>query len=519
MESEEPTPSAAATPTAASSNRTQVIWVSVALFVLTFVAYWFLGPQETTYGFQVSQANNIIHGHLDMTEEYTKNLGVLERVLYDGEGFCLPSNNNRGYDQIENPRITDDCKTYMQHSLGPALIQIPGVLIWGLDLNQTLVSVVFASMTAVVVYLIARKFSDHLLTQLAMTVLVMFGTVLFWVGSNGGVWFFAHTTAVFFVFCCIYATVVMRNPLAAGVCVGAAFMCRPTELMVGIFPVVALSDLWLQKAKPGEQNWQRIKPGPLIDFAIGLMPFILLTMIINYLRFDSPFETGYNYAEQIHQTHLQHVYSHGLLDLQYIKLHPRVVFDQMPLFQKNGPYVLPSWFGLAMWVTSPPLLYSFFVHAKQNRRLAIGGAVSIGLACAFMMTRAISRDLDWLSWWSDWDVPRSVYLAPFWAMIVLAIGLAVRAKDRLVLACWAAIIPIVLSNWIFAATGWSQFGYRYGLDFMPFLWLLTVLAVGKQVKWHHLALIGAAVIVNLWGVLWIYQFEPDHARGWTWVRF
>ena len=77
MASEEPTPSAAATPTAASSNRTQVIWVSVALFVLTFVAYWFLGPQETTYGFQVSQANNIIHGHLDMTEEYTKNLGVL----------------------------------------------------------------------------------------------------------------------------------------------------------------------------------------------------------------------------------------------------------------------------------------------------------------------------------------------------------------------------------------------------------------------------------------------------------
>lgn len=104
-------------------------------------------------------------------------------------------------------------------------------------------------------------------------------------------------------------------------------------------------------------------------------------------------------------------------------------------------------------------------------------------------------------------------------MLVVAIGLAVRAKDRLVLACWATIIPVALANWIFAATGWSQFGYRYGLDFMPFLWLLTVLAVGKQVRWHHLALIAVAVVVNFWGVLWIYQFETRHKWDWTWVRF
>jgi hypothetical protein len=62
---------------------------------VTFLVYWALG-RTGRYDFQLSQANNIIHGHLDMTEEYTRNLRVLERVLYDGQGFCLPVNDPRG---------------------------------------------------------------------------------------------------------------------------------------------------------------------------------------------------------------------------------------------------------------------------------------------------------------------------------------------------------------------------------------------------------------------------------------
>ena len=54
---------------------------------------------------------------------------------------------------------------------------------------------------------------------------------------------------------------------------------------------------------------------------------------------------------------------------------------------------------------------------------------------------------------------------------------------------------------------------------MPFLWLLTVVSVGKQAKWYHYLLVLAAVVVNLWGVLWHYQFEARHSRGWTWVRY
>jgi hypothetical protein len=91
-----------------------------------------------------------------------------------------------------------------------------------------------------------------------------------------------------------------------------------------------------------------------------------------------------------------------------------------------------------------------------------------------------------------------------------------------VLACWAAILAIGLSDWTFAATGYAQFGYRYALDFMPFLFLLVVAAVGQKLQWHHVVLIGAAILVNLWGALWIFQFShmgPNGLFGWTWVSY
>ena len=96
------------------------------------------------------------------------------------------------------------------------------------------------------------------------------------------------------------------------------------------------------------------------------------------------------------------------------------------------------------------------------------------------------------------------------------------ARDRLVLAAWAAMLVIALSNATFAATGYAQFGYRYTLDYMPFMLLLIIVAVGRRIQWYEAALIGLGVLVNLWGVLWIFQFSsvPPHGLfGWTWISY
>ncbi len=455
-----------------------------------------------------------------MAPEYTHNLTVLERVLYDGQGFCLPLPDPRAEQgntyTIDAPQSAD-CLHYMQHSLGPAFLLAPLALLFGLTVNQTLVSAFIAALTAPLVYGITRRFSDRLRTQLALTALAMFGTTLWYSGADGSVWHFAHTTAVFFMFGVIYATVVLRSPLLAGALVGAAFMCRPTAILAGFFPLVAFSDQWLMAATRGLSLWRRLRLRPLIVLAVGVAPFVLLTMTVNALRFGSPFETGYSYSEQIYQTSLAATYPYGIFDPRYITRHVAIFWEQMPRFADAGPYVWPSWAGLAMWATSPALFVGLFVHLRRYRTIALAIGVAVAAACVFLLVSAAATDLG-LADFGPADVPFGLHLAPFWGLAGAAITLALTSRDRLVLACWAAILPLVAINWVFAATGWAQFGYRYGLDFMPFLFLLVVIAV-RRVRWYHAVLIAAGVLVNLWGILWIFKFNAAELLGWTWVSW
>ena len=497
-----------------TQDKRTVLRRSGIIFLATFLIYWLTGPMGTAFDFQLSQANNILHGHLDLVPEYTHNLNILERVLYDGHGFCIPADDPRGpgpASQVQNPRITADCKQYMQHSLGPALLLLPLVLLFGLTVNQTLVGVFFGALTAVLAYGIARRFTDNLRTQVWLTVFAAFGTQIFYSGADGSVWHFAHTTAVFFLFAAIYAAVVRRSPLLSGAMIGAAFMCRPSTLLGVFFVIVAFADLWLVAAPAGKSVLSRIRLRPLIAIAVGLAPFLLLTGVINALRFGSPFESGYSYSEQIHQTALAWVYGNGIFNLSYIPLHIRVAFEQMPNISTMGSYVWPSWNGMAIWAVSPPLLYALFVHLKRYRVATIVAVISLAAACLAMLGAAFWNG--WFASGTDFELPMGIQLLPFWILIGTAVVLALVKRDRIAVACWAAIIPIALLDFTFAATGWAQFGYRYSLDFIPFLFLLVVLAVRGGIKWHHVLLLTIAVLVNIWGPLWIFKLSAYRRTG------
>jgi len=511
-----------------TEKRFRIATICFALFAFTFSIYWFLGPQETPYSHQVNQANNILHGHLDLLPEYSRNYSTLERVLYDGEGFCFKPGDPEAQ-KVTNPRFSPSCKVYMQHSLGPAFIVLPGVAIFGNELNQTLVSVIFGAMLAPLVFLIAARFTSKLTNQLLFTALAMFGTVLWWIAINGGVWFFAHTTGTFFLFAAIYFCVARPSPLLAGAMLGAAFLCRPTLIASGLFFVVAFAPLWL-RTKKDTGSWG-INFEPVLGFAAGLAPFFLLDGLVNYLRFDNPLETGYGYTEQLHQNYLTFVYPHGLFDGpdniishfhdSYVRRHPLVLFEAMPIFSKantpsgNGLTFAPVAFsagGLAIWMTTPAFVIS--LYKGVDKRLAALSAALIALSCGFIFMRAFSR-----LWDSDFQTEKlvwGIHLLPFWIGVALGVGFSIKNRDRLTFACWAAIIPMAAIIFTFAATGWSQWGYRYGLDFMPFLWLLVVRYIGDDLKWWHVALIAAGIAVNLAGVLWYYHFEPNHTNDWVW---
>jgi len=104
------------------------------------------------------------------------------------------------------------------------------------------------------------------------------------------------------------------------------------------------------------------------------------------------------------------------------------------------------------------------------------------------------------------------YIRPSWVGLAIwittpAFIFALKSPlDKLTLACWSGIVPVALLVMSHCGTGWAQFGYRYAMDFYPFLLILTTRGMGINLRWYHILLIVIGVLVNLWGVLWINKF-------------
>jgi hypothetical protein len=172
--------------------------------------------------------------------------------------------------------------------------------------------------------------------------------------------------------------------------------------------------------------------------------------------------------------------------------------------------VLSNLWGSAIWITTPAFLYALFAKWKNDNAILIGAMILL-FGMALVVSRAVSGL--WDSRWYSYDFPAQLNLLPFYAVIAMALWFGRR--DKFIVACWAAILPTALMLSTFAGTGWAQFGYRFQLDFMPFLFLLTTYAMGPDLKWHHKSMIVLSVLLNAWAIAWMYHFEPNATFGIT----
>jgi len=181
---------------------------------------------------------------------------------------------------------------------------------------------------------------------------------------------------------------------------------------------------------------------------LGILPFVLFDFIYNYLRFGVIWDQAYFILPKILNETNTPWFAKGVTNIAYIPGGLKAAFWSFPIFLNHPPYAMPSWSALAIWITTPAFIYAFFAPIKER----------------------LNRFL--------------------WIAILL-------------------IFTIVLSH---GGTGWAQFGYRFAVDFYPFLILLVIKSVAKTgLKRHHWILLVLSIIVNLWGVLWINKFG--------WVNF
>ena len=385
------------------------------IFAVSFVIFLLSGEgHPNNYDYYVRLADAFLHGRLYL----------LERPPWLSE--LIPF--EKGY--------------YVVYPPLPAVLMMPLVAIFGLSLNQTLISVFFGSLSVVLANIVARDAMkkgkngiERKDVYLWPTVLFGFGTIFWWLASVGSVWLIAQVMSVFFLFLALHETFNKRRPLLMGLFVGASFWCRlPTIVSIVFFAAVIISSQPNQSWKG--KIWMALPS--LLKLGVGAGVFVTLNMLYNLARFGTPFDVGYWLIPNILN---EPMFSEGLFSLSYIPCNLKAFLAGTPVFVSGPPFVLVPISGLAIWLTTPA-----FVYALRS-----------------------------------------------------------KIRDVVTGSCWLAIVAVAFVIFSKGLSGWG-FGYRYAVDFYPFLYVLTVKGMGEKVMWHHKVLIILSVLVNLWGIIWVTKF-------------
>lgn len=190
------------------------------------------------------------------------------------------------------------------------------------------------------------------------------------------------------------------------------------------------------------------------QFVLLLIPVVISCLFLgayNYMRFHSFLETGYSYHIK-EPFPLSKNFEYGATSLIHIPANLYGFFIKPPepiLFYDKGfvfrfPYLKADPWGMAIWFTSPLFLMLLF-HFRKNKYFISALTTTICIA-----------------------------------------------------------IPIF--TWY--SVGFAQFGYRYALDFLPFLFLLLIPALSPKLSKTAIILISIGVIFNCIYITSLWDVYP-----------
>lgn len=319
----------------------------------------------------------------------------------------------------------------------PAVLLVVFLPLIDAGMPMVLVGYVFSAINVVLFYRILKIAGVTDEARHWTTLLYFCGTPYLSVTLVGISTYFAHVVVTTFLLFAIWETLGRRRILLIGLYVGLAGAARLTALFALPFFVWIL---WLRRESDDNKTFFGVQ---LLALIAGLLAPLLLVLWYNYARFGNPVETGFGKAA-LYTDALYKARSIGLFSAAHIpkNLFMMLLQGPQPVGGDNTavlrfPYIEPSRWGMGLFFTSPALVYIF-------------------------------------------KAPRN---------------------DRLVQACWLATIATIVPLITYYGIGYVQFGYRYALDFMPFLILLAARGLPAPMTARARTLVGLSVAINMWGAV------------------
>ena len=264
-------------------------------------------------------------------------------------------------------------QVYVPFGPFPSIVMVPLVWIIGpaqADRWQPIVnSVIAAADVGLAFWLAARAGVTGLGTRLWIATLLGFSTAIWWVTTRGGVWHTGHLIATFLTLCALIEAFGRRRPLLLGLLGGAAFLTRAPLAFALPFYAMVLG------RRPGYAAWWQPQAWPIrswVLLGLGVLPSIVFFLWYDWVRFGSPFESGYGLATL--PDWLAALRAEGLFSLSHLGMNIDYLFLHRPNLIPEFPFFRPDGFGLSVVLTSPGLALA--IRAPWRSSLAVALAVT-----------------------------------------------------------------------------------------------------------------------------------------------
>jgi hypothetical protein len=424
--------------------------VEVGLFLVAFVVLASFSSQRFL---RQSAAPHFIYQSQSWLEG---RLDVDPQVLPNLEDWaCVRVANGEKVRCSGRPLPTD--RWYVSFPSFPAVAMLPFVALHGYQFNDTSFGVIVGALAVALFYSLLRFLAKEGETarerndNVFLALILAFGTLFFYCAIRGEVWFSAEVMGV--ALTCLYARNAVRahRPLLAGLFFSMATLTRTPLLFTGLFFV-------LEALCPGGPEGRLAQLKALgRDWEPAARKLVLFALGAAPLGLLA---AAYN------------VYRFGRPG----------EFGHAFLFNNRVNVDIDRW-GLFDWEYLPRNLEAAFLKLPQ---------VSL-------------------------SPPRLAY-DPHGLTLLLTLPLLVfllwpRARPRLHWPLWLTVAVTALPGLFYQNTGYMQFGFRFSLDYTPYLLLLFAVGGWSLKNRAVLAAVALGVLVNFWGAV-AFRGYTELVRNW-----
>ena len=334
-------------------RRKDSVGTVVVAVVASIVLLLTTSSEPTEFDYFVRLADAFLHGRLSLTEAPS----WLNELVPGGGGW------------------------YVVYPPVPALLLLPFVALFGLDLQQNVASCVYAGITVGLAWLLFGRFALTTRARLLLCAVFGFGTVFWYVAVVGSAWYLGHVSAVLFSVATVILAIDRRLPLLVGVLLGLAAISRlPVALAcVGVLLLV-LRVGWPIRLPVGAERREDLRR--VVLFGIGMAVPVGLYFVYNLARWGTLMDQGYTLIPGVLE---DPIYAkHGIFAIEYIPRHIHAIFLRGWNYVDDPPFFQPSWWGLGLFLTTP--LYLWLARARLQDWRVLGSVVAIALVAIPIVT-------------------------------------------------------------------------------------------------------------------------------------